>query len=346
MFGLGPEGLTGTEYWLPLIAAAVVAVAVIMYVVLDGFDLGVGILFPFLREEGERDVAMNSVAPFWDGNETWLVLGGNGLFVAFPLAYAIIMPAIYVPLIAMLLALIFRGVAFEFRWVAKPRHRKWDVSFAAGSIAAAFFQGTILGGLLEGIRVEGGQFAGGTFDWLSPFSLMCGLALVAGYGLIGACWLVMKTAGPVEAHARRHARPLLVALLAFIALVSIWTPLEFARIRERWFDWPNLLYLAPIPVATALLAVACWRGIANPARTSLAFYSAVGLFVLAFVGLVVSNAPYLVPPSITLWEAASSPESQIFILVGVAIILPFILGYTVFVYYTFRGKVRPGEGYH
>lgn len=341
---MGPAGLEGAAYWLPLLAAAVVAAGVILYVVLDGFDLGVGILFPLYPVESERDQMMNSVAPFWDGNETWLILGGNGLLVAFPLAYAIIMPALYVPLIVMLLALIFRGVAFEFRWVAKPRHRKWDIAFAAGSTIAAFAQGTMLGGLLGGIRIEGDRFAGGALDFLSPFAVMCGLGLVVGYALIGACWLIMKTGGHVEEQARRHARPLLAALLAFIVLVSLWTPLEFERIRARWFAWPNLLYLSPVPMVTALLGLACWRGIVR--RTSLAFYSAVGLFVLSFIGLVISNAPYLVPPQLTLWDAAASPESQAFILIGVAIILPFILGYTVFVYYTFRGKVRPGEGYH
>src|SRR5690606_501201 len=244
----------GLAYWLPLIAAIVVAIGVAMYVVLDGFDLGVGILFPFFREEGERDQMMNSVAPFWDGNETWLVLGGNGLFVAFPLAYSIIMPALYIPLILMLLALVFRGVAFEFRWVAKPRHRKWDIAFATGSMVAGFAQGVMLGGLLDGITVENGRFAGATFDFLTPFSVMCGLGLVVGYALIGACWLIMKTAGPLEQQARRCARPLLLGLLAFIALVSLWTPLEYERIAERWFSFPNLLYLSPVPIVTALLA--------------------------------------------------------------------------------------------
>jgi cytochrome d ubiquinol oxidase subunit II len=337
--------MTGEAYWLPFACAAVVMLAVAMYVVLDGFDLGIGILFPFFPEEAQRDQMMSSVAPFWDGNETWLVLGGNGLFVAFPLAYAIIMPAIYVPLVGLLLALVFRGVAFEFRWVAKPRHRKWDVSFAAGSIAAALCQGLVLGGLLEGIRIDGGEFRGGTFDWLTPFSLMCALALLVGYALIGACWLIMKTAGDVEQRARHLAIPLLAGLLVFIALVSVWTPLEHPRIAARWFDWPNLLWLSPVPLATAALAVACWRGIRGP-RPALAFYSAAGMFVLAFIGLVVSNYPYLVPPSITLWEAAAAPASQWFLLIGTLILLPFILGYTVFVYYTFRGKVRPGEGYH
>jgi len=311
----------------------------------DGFDLGVGILFPFFREEASRDQMMNSVAPFWDGNETWLVLGGNGLFVAFPLAYAIIMPALYLPLIAMLLALVFRGVAFEFRWVAKPRHRKWDIAFAAGSTVAALAQGVMLGTILSGIPVENGRFGGGALEWLAPFNLFCGVGLLAGYALIGSTWLVMKTADPVEAQARRYARPLLALVLAFITIVSLWTPLEFPRIAERWFSWPNLLYLSPVPLITAALAVICWRGIrgTHPSR---AFYSAVGLFVVAFIGLVISNAPYLVPPTVTLWDAAASPEAQVFILIGVAVLLPFILGYTVFVYHTFRGKVRPGEGYH
>jgi cytochrome bd ubiquinol oxidase subunit II len=333
-------------WWLPLILAAVVAMAVALYVILDGFDLGVGILFPFFREEIERDQMMNSVAPFWDGNETWLVLGGNGLFVAFPLAYAIVMPALYVPLIAMLLALVFRGVAFEFRWVAKPHHRKWDIAFAAGSVVAALTQGFMLGALLEEIHVENNQFAGGALDWLTPFSLMCGVGLVAGYALIGSCWLVMKTVGPVEQQARKFSRPLLMIVLAFIVLVSVWTPLEFERIAERWLTWPNLAYLAPVPLVTGFLAVACWRGIARGRHPGQAFYAAVGIFIVAFIGLMISTLPYLVPPSVTLWEAAATPKTQLFVLVGIAILMPFILGYTVFVYYTFRGKVKPGEGYH
>jgi cytochrome d ubiquinol oxidase subunit II len=340
-----PAALSGAAYWLPLISAAVIGFAVAMYVVLDGFDLGIGILFPYFRSEAQRDQIMNSVAPFWDGNETWLVLGGTGLFVAFPLAYAIIMPALYVPVILLLLALVFRGVAFEFRWIAKPHHHRWDVAFAAGSTTAAFMQGLILGGVLSGIQVAKGQFAGGAFDWCNPFSLMCGCALVAGYGLIGACWLVMKTTAEAEQRARSCARPLLLALLVFIALVSVWTPLEFERVARRWFSWPNLLFLSPVPLVTAALALSCWRGLSGRHAT-LAFYSAVGLFVVAFIGLVISTLPYLVPPTITLWEAAAAPPSQAFILAGMLLLLPVILGYTVFVYRTFRGKVRPGEGYH
>ena len=342
---MSPADLTGWAYWLPVITAAVIGVAVAMYVVMDGFDLGVGILFPFFPQETERDQMMNSVAPFWDGNETWLVLGGTGLFVAFPRAYAIIAPALYVPLFTMLLALVLRGVAFEFRWIAKPHHEKWDVAFAAGSTLAAFAQGVMVGGLLTGIKVAQGQFSGSAFDWLTPFSLMCGAGLVAGYSLLGACWTVMKTAGGVERSARRSARPLLAVLVAFIVLVSVWTPLQFERIAQRWFSWPNLLYLSPVPLLTAVLAVSCWRGLGGKHPTA-AFYSAVGLFVISFVGLAVSTLPYLVPTSVTIWDAAAAPKSQGFILVGLAILLPVILGYTVFVYHTFRGKVRPGEGNH
>jgi cytochrome bd ubiquinol oxidase subunit II len=342
---MNPDNLAGLAYWLPIISAAIIGLAVAMYVVLDGFDLGVGILFPYFPQEAERDQAMNSVAPFWDGNETWLVLGGTGLLVAFPFAYAVIMPALYVPLIAMLLALVFRGVAFEFRWVAKPHHHKWDVAFAAGSTVAAFCQGLMLGGLLSGIRVKGDYFAGGTFDWLSPFSLMCGLGLVVGYAFLGACWLVMKTSGGVEQGARRLAKPLCIAFLAFILLVSVWTPLQFERIAARWFTLPNMLYLSPVPVLTVVLAVSCWRGLGGRHPT-VAFYSAVGLFVMAYIGLIISTVPYLVPPTVTVWQAAAAPKSQAFILLGMSFLIPIILGYTVFVYHTFRGKIRPGEGYH
>jgi len=332
-------------FWLPIISTGVVGLAVAMYVILDGFDLGVGILFPFFPQEIERDQMMNSVAPFWDGNETWLVLGGVWLLVAFPLAYSIITPALYVPLIAMLLALVFRGVAFEFRWVAKPHHRKWDIAFAAGSTVAAFAQGTMVGGLLIGFRVVDRQFAGGPLDWLTPFSVMCGAGLVVGYALIGSCWLVMKTSGGVEQQARRFAKPLLLALVGFIVLISVWTPLQFERVAVRWFSGRNLLYLSPVPLITAALAVSCWRGLAGKQPT-IAFNGAVGLFVISFVGLAISTLPYLAPPSITLWEAAASPKSQTFMLVGTTVLVPFVLGYTVFVYHTFRGKIRPGEGYH
>lgn len=337
--------MSNLEYTLPVIWALLIGLSVALYVVLDGFDLGIGILFPFYRKEEQRDLVMNSVAPFWDGNETWLVMGGVGLWVAFPKAYAIVLPAVYLPVIVMLLALIFRGVAFEFRWVAKPHHRKWDLAFAAGSTVAAFAQGVVLGALLQEIRVENGRFAGGAFDWLSPFSIMCGIALVVGYALLGATWLMMKTGGEVEVRARRMGIPLLFGLLGFIVLVSIWTPLEIERIAERWFSIPNFYFLSQVPLATLLLAWLCWRGIRkNYAITP--FASAIGLFLLAYAGLVISNAPYLVPPSVTLWDAAAHPSSQVFFLIGATVLMPLILVYFVFVFWLFRGRLKPGEGYH
>ena len=333
-------------YWLPLVWACILGVAVAMYVVLDGFDLGLGILFPFSPAEQDRDVMMNSVAPFWDGNETWLILGGGGLFVAFPLAYSIIMPALYLPIIIMLLALVFRGVAFEFRWVAKPRHAFWDLAFAWGSIVATFMQGVVLAGLLDGIKVENNAFAGGTFDWLTPFSMVVGLSMVAGYALLGATWLIMKTEGSTAVKARQQAKTLLLIVLAAMAIISLWTPLAYERIFDRWFTLPNLFYLIPIPLLTALAAWTCWRALHDETSEATPFTAAVSLFLLGFAGLAISNLPYMIPPSLTVWETAAPPSSQIFMLIGTLLMLPIILGYTVFVYWTFRGKVRPGEGYH
>ncbi len=332
-------------FWLPLVWAAIIGTAVALYVILDGFDLGLGILFQFEPKESCRDMMMNSVAPFWDGNETWLVLGGGGLLVAFPLAYAVIMPGLYLPIIIMLLGLVFRGVAFEFRWAAKPSHRFWDNAFSWGSIVATFMQGVVLGGYLQGIEVKDKAFAGGALDWLAPFPLFTGFALLGGYALLGATWLVMKIEGPLAEDARDWAKKLLPALLVLMVIISLWTPLMFERIADRWFAWPNILYLSPVPIATALVAWACWHGL-NTGREMMPFLSAVGLFLLGFVGLAISNVPYLVPPSITIWDAAAVPQSQIFMLIGVLIMLPVILGYTVFVYWTFRGKMREGEGYH
>ncbi|HEX2839900.1 cytochrome d ubiquinol oxidase subunit II [Hyphomicrobium sp.] len=335
-----------TSYWLPLIWVAILGVAVALYVVLDGFDLGIGILFPASPEEAHRDQMMNSVAPFWDGNETWLVLGGGGLLVAFPLAYSIIMPAVYLPVLIMLLALVFRGVAFEFRWVAKPHHQLWDIAFAGGSIVASFMQGVILGALLHGIEVSStGTYAGGSLDWISAFSILTGIAVVAGYALLGATWLVMKTDGEVQAKAREQAKLLLPVVLAALLIVSLWTPLAIPRIFERWFTLPNFFLLAPVPLLAAYAAWSCWTGLAS-GRDQRPFYSTIALFLLGFIGLAVSNLPYIVPPAVDVWQAAAHPSSQFFMLVGVLILLPIILAYTVFVYYTFRGKVRAGEGYH
>ena len=332
-------------YWLPLVWAAILAIAVALYVILDGFDLGLGILFPFAPEEERRDVMMNTVAPFWDGNETWLVLGGGGLFVAFPKAYGVIMSGLYLPITIMLLALVFRGVAFEFRWVAKPKHQLWDAAFTYGSIVAAFAQGVVLGGLLQGIAVKDGHFAGGPFDWLTPFPLFCGVSLVAAYALLGAAWLIMKTDGELQVWARDKAKTALLLMLAATVIVSLWTPFAVPRIAARWFTWPNLLLLSPIPLLSAFAALKCWRGIEGKSVVQ-AFAAAIALFLLGVVGLVISNVPYLVPDSMTVWQAAAAPGSQSFMLIGTLLMLPVILGYTAFIYWTFRGKVRAGEGYH
>ena len=333
------------EWYLPVIWAALIGVAVAFYVILDGFDLGIGILFPFAQSESERDQMMNSVAPFWDGNETWLILGGGGLWVAFPQAYAVIMPAFYIPVIVMLLALVFRGVAFEFRWVAVTSKKYWNFAFIAGSELAAFAQGVILGGLIQGIKVENGAFAGGPFDWATPFALLCGCGVVAGYALLGATWLVMKTEGAVAMSARDNARTLIVVVLGFMAAVSLWTPLAVPRIFERWLTMPNIVYLAPVPIITALVAFAGWRALGRGAER-LPFFCTIGLFLLGYLGLVISSYPYLVPPSLTVWQTAAVPESQIFTLIGTAIMLPIILCYYAVVYWLFRGKLRAGEGYH
>ncbi len=332
------------EWYLPVIWAALIGTAVAMYVILDGFDLGVGILFPYARSETERDQMMNSVAPFWDGNETWLVLGGGGLLVAFPGAYAVIMPAFYLPVIVMLLALVLRGVAFEFRWVAATSKLYWNAAFAFGSTLAALCQGVILGGLIEGVKVKNGAFAGGSFDWATPFSLLCALAVASGYALLGATWLIMKTDGEVAARARAQARGLLLAVLAFMAVVSLWTPFAFERVATRWFSVPNILFLWPVPVVTALIAYLDWRWIAE--REVLPFLASIALYLLGYLGLVISVFPYLVPPTLTIWQTAAVPASQVFMLLGTVALLPLILCYTGFVYWLFRGKVREGEGYH
>jgi cytochrome d ubiquinol oxidase subunit II len=333
------------EWYLPVIWAALIGVAVALYVILDGFDLGIGILFPSFPQERHRDLMVNTVAPFWDGNETWLVLGGGGLLVAFPQAYAVLMPAMYLPIILMLLALVFRGVAFEFRWVARTSKIWWDRAFWLGSTLAGFFQGVILGGLIQGITVANGQFAGGPFDWATRFSMMCGLGVVMGYALLGATWLPIRTEGEVAERARELAKWLLLGVLGFMGLVSLWTPIASEHIAQRWFSHPNIRYLWPVPIVTAVVAWACWRWL-QAGREVLPFLAAVGLFLLGYLGLVISWFPYIVPPSLTIWDTAAVPASQIFVLIGVLFLLPIIIGYFVFVYWLFRGKVREGEGYH
>ena len=332
------------EWYLPVIWAALIGTAVIMYVILDGFDLGIGILFPFARNETERDQMMRSIAPFWDGNETWLVLGGGGLWVAFPKAYAVIMPAFYLPVIVMLLALVFRGVAFEFRTVS--RSKTWlSFAFTIGSTVATFAQGVILGALIQGVAVRDGAYSGGSFDWATPFAFLCGLSLVAGYALLGATWLTMKTEGQVAERARGQAKLVLIAVLICMAVVSLWTPLTQPRIADRWFSLPNFYFLWPVPVITALTAYLAWRWI-EAGREVPPFIATIVLFLLGFLGLVISNFPYLVPPTLTVWDTAAAPASQIFMLLGTLFLLPIILGYIGFIYWLFRGKVREGESYH
>jgi cytochrome d ubiquinol oxidase subunit II len=332
------------EWYLPVIWAGLIGTAVAMYVILDGFDLGMGILFPFARSESERDQMMRTVAPFWDGNETWLILGGGGLWVAFPQAYAVIMPAFYLPVIVMLLSLVFRGVSFEFRVVSQSK-RLWDLAFIGGSTLAAFSQGVILGGLIQGVPIVNGAYAGGSFLWATPFALLCGLAIVAGYGLLGATWLIMKAEGPVHDRARGQAKVLLIAVVVFMGAVSLWTPLSQARIAERWFSLPNFYFLWPVPVVTALVVLMIWRWI-EKGYDAPPFLATIVLFLLGYLGLVISNFPYLVPPTLTVWETAASPASQIFMLMGTLVLLPIILGYIAFIYWIFRGKVREGESYH
>jgi cytochrome d ubiquinol oxidase subunit II len=332
------------EWYLPVIWAAVIGTAVAMYVILDGFDLGLGILFPFAENEREREQMMASVRAFWDGNETWLVLGGGGLLVAFPLAYSIIMPAFYIPIILMLLALVFRGITFEFRGLAGSKNR-WDFAFTTGSTIAALCQGLVLGGLIQGVKIENGAFAGGAFDWATPFGVICALGVATGYALLGATWMIMKTEGAIAVRAKRQALFLLPAVLVFMGIVSLWTPLMMPSIAQRWFSVPNIFYLWLVPVVTAFAAYLCWMGL-QKGHDALPFVATIALFLLGYMGLAISWFPYLVPPSITVWDAAAAPVSQMFMLVGTLILLPCIIGYTVLIYWLFRGKVAEGESYH
>ncbi len=330
---------------LPFVWASLMAFAVLAYVVLDGFDLGVGILFPLVRGEAARDEMMNSVAPVWDGNETWLVLGGGGLFAVFPLAYAVIMPALYAPIVAMLLGLVLRGVAFEFRWKTRRGKFLWDWAFAAGSTTAAFAQGVALGALVQGIPVAGRAYAGGWWDWLTPFSVLTGVALIVGYALLGSTWLIYKTEGQVRERAYRFARVTAAATLALIFIVSLWTPFLSDAFMKRWFAWPQILFVAPVPLLVALAGFVLARGLAE--RNELRpFMASLALFVLCFVGLLISFYPYLVPTSVTIWEAAAPDASLSFLLKGAAILLPVILAYTAYSYWVFRGKVNSIGGYH
>ncbi|MGH8355331.1 MAG: cytochrome d ubiquinol oxidase subunit II [Pseudomonas sp.] len=333
------------EIDLPLIWAAIIAFGIFMYVVMDGFDLGIGILFPFIRDQAERDLMMNSVAPIWDGNETWLVLGGAGLFAAFPLAYSVVLTALYLPLTLMLIALIFRGVAFEFRFKAKRTRYLWDAAFIGGSVVATFTQGLVLGAFIDGLPVANRAYAGGPFDWLAPFPLFTGAALLVGYAMLGCGWLILKTEGRLQRQMFQLMLPLACTLLLSIAIVSLWTPLAHAAIARRWFSLPNLLFFFPVPLLVALTLLALVRAVLRR-REVQPFVLTLVLIALSYLGLAISLWPNIVPPALSIWEAAAPAKSQAFTLVGVLVMLPIILIYTAHNYYVFRGKIRLGEGYH
>jgi cytochrome d ubiquinol oxidase subunit II len=323
----------------------ILGTAVFFYVLLDGFDLGVGILYGFAQNTAERNVLMNSIAPVWDGNETWLVFGGLGLLAAFPLAFAIIIPAVYFPILVMLLALVFRGVAFEFRFRDAEHKTFWDHAFNYGSGIATLAQGIVLGSIVQGFQVNDRAFSGSSFDCLTPFSILTGIALLFGYGLLGAGWLILKTEGDLQETARRHGRVCLIGVLAAIGIVSVWTPSMNPAIASRWFAIPNILLLAPIPIATIAVALLTWRALHSRSELFV-FAGGVGLFALSYSGIAISLYPMIVPPHLTLWQTAASDRTQAFLLVGALLLLPVILMYTSWSYWVFRGKVRSDIGYH
>jgi cytochrome d ubiquinol oxidase subunit II len=322
----------------------ILGLGVFIYVSLDGFDLGAGMLHG-LVQPAQRETVMNSIGPFWDGNETWLILGGVGLLAAFPVAFAIIIPAVYFPILIMLLALVFRGVAFEFRFKHARLRRLWDWAFCGGSLVATFAQGVVLGSFIQGFKVEGRVFAGSSFDFATPFALLTGVALVFGYALLGAGWLVMKTEGRLQAWSRRAGRVCLLAVSVCIAAVSLWTPLANGVIAQRWFGWPNLALLLPLPLVTLAVGAYAWRALGRDGAWH-AFAASVALFALSFLGIAISLWPMIVPGHFTLWEAASPESTQAFLLVGTLVLLPVILFYTGWSYWVFRGKVQQGEGHY
>lgn len=326
--------------------AIIIFFGVMMYVVMDGFDLGIGVLFALVPQREHRDVMMNTVAPVWDGNETWLVLGGAGLFAAFPMAYAVILSAIYLPLIFMLLGLIFRGVAFEFCFKA-PDHEKhiWDKAFIGGSFVAAFFQGVTLGAYIDGIKMSGHTFVGGAFDWFSPFPIFVGFGVVIAYSLLGCCWLIWKTEGELQARMLKLAKTLVWGIVAMIGIISIWTPLSHPAIAERWFSYPHLLWFSPVPILVVLTVIVFFKTIKS-AHDLAPFLCALFLIFLGYTGLAISLWPNIIPPNISIWDAAAPHESQLFALYGTVVIIPVILAYTFWAYYVFRGKVKAGDGYH
>ncbi|AEI38431.1 MAG: cytochrome d ubiquinol oxidase subunit II [Zymomonas mobilis subsp. pomaceae] len=339
--------MTATEYWLPVIWACLAAVGILIYVILDGFDLGIGILFLTQKDEEHRDVMMNTIAPVWDGNETWMIFGGAVLFGAFKTAYAVILPALYIPIIIMLLSMIFRGVAFEYRAQAHNKQAKalWGFSFMAGSTLSTFCQGTILGGLLQGIHTTQDYFSGRPLDWLNPFSIFCGVALVIGYGLLGTGWLIWRTEGPLRDYGRKMAALLGTLLLICIGIVAVWTPMLHSTYLHTWTNSTQAMMVAPLAMLIVLVAFIFFRSL-KEGQDRTPFLCALAFFGLSYIGLALSAWPYIVPPYITIWQASSPVSSQIFLLVGTAILLPMVLAYTIYCYKIFHGKVSSSDGYH
>ena len=330
---------------LPVVWFAIISFGVLMYVLMDGFVLGIGILAPFAEDDAQLDRMMNTAAPIWDGNETWLVLGGAGLLAAFPKAYAIMLSGLYLPVLLMLIALVLRGVSFEFRFKATTSKHIWGTCFAIGSIAAAFAQGVMLGSIVEGMPLQGGKYLEGPFGWFSPFSMLTGVAVVFGYALLGSTWLIMKTDGVLQNIAFALTRPLVAVVVAFMGLVSTWLPFLSSQIMARWFESGNFVWLSPVPTLALINAVALWRAVMNRADY-LPFILGLTFFGLGFIGLLVGMWPNLLPPNLTLWNAAAPPSGQGFVLVGTLIMLPAVLGYTWWSYSVFRGKVAADAGYH
>ncbi|WP_201557892.1 cytochrome d ubiquinol oxidase subunit II [Psychrobacter sp. 72-O-c] len=322
---------------LPLIWGGLIALSVFIYVLLDGFDLGCGILFPFAGSDKNRSRIMNSIAPFWDGNETWLVLGGGGLFAAFPVAYGIIMTGLYLPVTLMLFGLILRGVAFEFRFKATSRRYVWDFFFFIGSIIAAFSQGIMLGTLVQGLEASNRLYSGGPFDWFTPFAMICGVALVIGYALLGSTWLIIKTEHKLQVWARKISSWILSALVLAMVVVTAFMYFSDIDALEGWFSLPGVLYIAPMPIIVLLLFFVMRKDLTTE-REYRPFLLTVALFLMGYIGVCYAMFPYIVPYQMTIYEAAAADTSLSFILIGAVIMLPIILSYTAYAYYTFKGK--------
>jgi cytochrome d ubiquinol oxidase subunit II len=330
------ESLSSPEQWLPIVFAALMGIAILAYVILDGYDLGVGMLLARASEE-EKDKMIASIGPFWDANETWLVLGVGLLLVAFPVAHGAILTALYLPAALLLFGLIFRGVAFDFRAKAQAAYKHhWDRLFFAGSLLASLSQGFMLGFYIIGFEYSLLNLA---------FSLLTAVGVAAGYCLLGAGWLIMKADGDLQRKAIRSARVSLWLTALGMGLVSVATPLVSERIFDKWFSFPNIILLAPIPLASAAIVLVMdfvLRKLPRPADRWcwVPFAGAVSLFLLGFHGLAYSFFPYILPDKMTIWQAASAPEALMIILAGTAFVLPCIIGYTIFAYKVFWGKVQ------